>query len=176
MLTDNRFRWKVIDLDRRESKVDDSAWEPFAAAVQNSPLKYLDGISLDDCLKLRNDGLLHRMRYFLRRVWSRSRQDDEFSKAAAEQFAAELSEEVSAAEDEWKRIDANLLKWFARETAATVAAVPKVGLANAGWLAASLGILGAANIIDAETKRRNLPHRMPGAFFLEPKRRVEQDK
>jgi hypothetical protein len=176
LLTDNQVRWKMIEIDRREAKVDDSGWEPFASGVQNSALKYLKDISLNDCLKLRSDGLLDRMRSFLRRVWAKSQIGSEFSKATAEQFTAELSDEIAAAEAEWEKIDANLFKWFAGEFAATLAAAPSIGLANAGWLAASLSILGIANLTEAQISRRNLPRRMPGAFFLEPQKKAKPRK
>ena len=175
LLTDNRVRWKMIEIDRQEAQVDDSAWEPFAAAMQNVSLKYLEGIALDDCLRLRADGLLNGMRSFLRRVWARSKQADEFSRATAEQFAAELDGEVATAQAEWDQIDSRLLKWFRTEAAATLAAIPTIGAANVGWLAASLGILGIGNLTEAQMKRRGLSRRLPGAFFLEPKKRMEQN-
>jgi len=46
-------------------------------------------------------------------------------------------------------------------------------LANVGWLAASLCILGVANLSEAQVKRGNLPKRMPGAFFLGPRKRTK---
>jgi hypothetical protein len=176
LLTDNRVRWKMIEIDRREVGVNESAWEPFAAAMQTAQLKYLDDISLEGCLKLRKDGLLERMRSFLRRVWATARSEDGFSAATAEQFAAELDEEVALAEAEWKEIDANLVKWFAGEAAAALAAAPSIGLANVGWLAASLSLMGIANVTEAELKRRDLPRRMPGAFFMEPRAKRKQNQ
>ena len=166
LLTDNEFRWKIVELERAEAQVDDSAWEPFASAVQNTTFKYLDGIALEECLKLRKDGLLVGMRSFLRRVWSQSRVSDDFSKANAEQFAMELEAKVAETEVEWKKIDANLLKWFTSETAAAVAAVPTIGVANVGWMAASLGIMGVANLTEAQIRRHGFSRKMPGAFFL----------
>jgi hypothetical protein len=168
LLTDSQARWKMIEIDRREAKVDDSAWEPFAAAMENCSLKYLEDISLEDCLKLRSNGLLNRMRSFLRRVWAKSQVGNAFSRAIAEQFTAELSDEVAAAEEEWKHIDANLLKRFVRETVATAGVGPSIGLATVGWLAAC--ILGVANLAEAQINRRSLPRKMPGAFFLKPKK------
>jgi hypothetical protein len=171
LLTDNPVHWKMIEIDRRDAGAGDSLWEPFASAMQRAPLKYLDNLRFDDCRRLRNDGLLHRMRSFLRRVWAASRTGTDFSAANAEQFAAELDEQIAIANDEWRAIDRKLLKWFAGEAAGTVAAVPAIGLANAGWLAASLCLAGAANLASAGMKRHGLANRMPGAFFLEPMRR-----
>jgi hypothetical protein len=83
---------------------------------------------------------------------------------------------VAVAEAEWKEIDANLVKWFAGEAAAALVAAPSIGLANVGWLAASLSLLGIANVTEAELKRRDLPRRMPGAFFMEPRARRKQNQ
>jgi len=170
LLTDNPVRWKVIEIERMDAQVNDSVWEPFAATMQNAPLKYLNGVSLENCLKLRDDGLLLRMRSFLRLVWARSRIGEDFSRATAEQFSAELGEEVAAAETEWKSIDKKLTTWFAAEAAAALAAVPTIEIASSGWLAASLGVAGMANLADAHMRRKGLIQKMPGAFFLEPKK------
>ena len=91
---------------------------------------------------------------------------DDFSKANAEQFAMELEAKVAETEVEWKKIDANLLKWFTSETAAAVAAVPTIGVANVGWMAASLGIMGVANLTESQIRRHGFSSKMPGAFFL----------
>lgn len=166
LVTDNDFRWKMIEIDRRESGVDDSAWEPFSRTISKAPLKILENITLDDCLRLRKDGLLHRMRSFLRRVWAVARIGGDGSRGTAEQFAAELEHEVALAEQEWQRIDTRLLKWFGAETATALALTPQIGLANVAWLAASLATAGIANVIGSSVERRTLPKRMPGAFFL----------
>jgi len=170
MLTDSSVKWRMIELERKDTGADLGLWEPFASAVQRTDLKYLDGIPLNRCLELRQDGLLDGMRTFLRQVWSSSRTDGDFSRAAAEQFAGELDAQVAVADAEWRKIDTKLAQWFVGEVAAGLATAPSIGLANAGWVGASLVVLGGAHLADAHRKRRNLPERLPGAFFIEPRR------
>jgi hypothetical protein len=166
LLTDSDFRWSLIRIERQNEQIDESAWEPFANAVTKAPLKYISNLTLEDCLRLRKDGLLHRMRSFMRRVWANARIAEDFTLANAQQFAAELDQEIAIAEEEWRKIDSRFLKWFAGESAAALVAAPQIDYANVGWVAASLGILGAANLGDAHMKRKSLKKRMPCAFFL----------
>ena len=166
LLTDNEIRWKIIELDRKESGIDESSWEPFSRAIGNAPLKLLENISLEDCLRLRKDGLLNSMRLFLRRVWTEAGAGVSSHACSAQHFADELEHEVALAEDEWRQIDRKLMKWFGSEAAASLALAPQIGLANVSWLAASLAVAGVANLAESRSERRSLPHKMPGAFFL----------
>jgi hypothetical protein len=95
-----------------------------------------------------------------------SRVSEDFSAANAEQFAAELDEEIALADDEWRQIDSRLLKWFAGETATALVTASQIGFANVGWVAASWSLLGATDLAVAQLKRKSLRRKLPGAFFL----------
>ncbi len=162
MITDMRYRWKELELDRPQNAANDHDWSPFAKALQNAPLKILGNVELRAALALRNESRLERMRFFFNKVWKSCREPNEFSESNAINLAAELSEKIAEAEAEWKKIDQEILKWFGVAGAAAVAG------ASTGFLPALpvAGVGGIAALIEAQLKRRSFRDRYPAGFFL----------
>jgi hypothetical protein len=53
LFTDIYVKWKEIELDRKSHSAENKAWAPFAKALQNSTLRYLNNLRLDHALTLR---------------------------------------------------------------------------------------------------------------------------
>ena len=171
LITDMPYRWKEIELDREKSGVDAGNWAPFIKAFHDLPLKYLDNVTLAAALTLRKEGRLESMRAFLRKLWLASESADGFSPENVENLAAELNDRVAEAEEEWKKIDRELIKWFGGEVAAGLMAGATIGTGSATWLAGSVAVAGATSIAASTLKRRSVERRFPAAFFLRCKER-----
>jgi hypothetical protein len=164
LITDLPPRWREIELDRQSAGVDDSKWSPFAKAFQNLKLKYLDNVPLDAALRLRKEDRLEHMRGFLRKAWNSSG-DTSFDTANAEDLASELLERIREAEEEWVKIDRDLLRWFPM-VGGVAAAIASSG--GAGWLPAAIGAVtaGTSGLAVAQHQRMSFEHRFPAGFFL----------
>jgi hypothetical protein len=162
IITDRKFRWAEIEFDRKESGIDESAWTPFAKAMQNANLKVLEGISLEDALRLRSENRLESLRLFLRRVWKKAREPNDFDASNATSLAAELDDQIKMAREEWAKIDRDLMTWMGTAAAGLVAT------SFVGFMpAASVGVVGgAAAILRAGRSRADFKERFPAGFFL----------
>ncbi len=117
-------------------------------------------------LKLRKDGYLEDMRAFLRRVWVSCSIGEDFDKNNAENLSAELIEHINNADAEWRKIDANLIKWFGSESILGTVIGVSAGVAN--WIpAAAIAAAGVVNLIQSKSERHRFIARFPAAFFIE---------
>src|SRR6185437_13521606 len=104
-------------------------------AFQNVSFQFLENVPVAAALKLRQEGRLENMRSFLRRVWNESRADDELGEENALALADELQERINEADDEWKKINADGVKWWTASTAGVLAATPSlIAQGGAAWL------------------------------------------
>lgn len=167
LFTDIHVRWMEIELDREEHSAENKAWAPFAKALQNSQLRYLNNLRLEHALTLRKEGRLESLRGFMKRVWKGAATENQFDSANAIHLSDELAEQIRIAEIEWKKIDAALLKIVG--TAATgglLAAGPLIAAGHAYFLAAASAVAGAVPLIGSTIQRRSFPGRFPAAFFM----------
>ena len=142
-------------------------WSALAKAFHNIRLKYFGKLDLDHALKLRNEGRLENLRAFLRRVWSVASSSDPFGGSNVQFLADELEAKVREAEEEWKQIDRDLIKWIGAETAAGFAAGRSlIESGNAEFFAAAVAVAGTANLIASTLKRKGFPDKFPAAFFM----------
>lgn len=169
LITDIRYRWKEIEIDRAAGNIDNGGWSAFAKAFADINLKFIQETSLDNALRLRKEGRLHNMRTFLRSVWKKVGSGDSFSSERVEDLAAELQQHVREAETEWRKIDEDLLKWGGIEFAGILASGTLLGSGAPGWLAASVAVAGATQLAYSSSRRKSLGIRYPGAFFLGPR-------
>jgi len=164
LVTDIRSRWREIEGDQRDSGIDSGRWTPFAKAVQNLQFKYLDGVGLDDAIRLRNQNRLDDLRSFFRRVWNSVADRDEFDDAITEDLSAELIHLIAEADAEWRKIDEDLLK------SARIEGVGALGLAIAtgqgAWAAGSFAAAQAVSIGVSTVRRQRYVKTHPAAFFL----------
>lgn len=173
LVTDIYVRWREIELDRESHNAESKMWSPFAKALQDSPLRYLNAIRLEHALKLRQEGRLESLRSFFVRVWKSARTDDVFDSVNAQVLAEELREEIANARNEWKEIDRDLVKIAGAELATgLVAAGSLVAEGNAHFLAAAVGVTGAATLLSSRWRRKSFPERFPAAFFMN----IEEDR
>jgi hypothetical protein len=162
IVTDLRVRWKELELDRQAGRIDLEGWSPFAKTLQECDFKLLNNVPMQAALKLREEKRLESLRLFLRKVWSNCRDPDEFSASNAVNLAAELREEVAKANEEWRKIDEDLLKWIG------VAGAQLVTSGVVGFVPAAAGaaVTGITGLIHASMKRNAFKDRYPAGFFL----------
>ena len=161
-------RWREIELDRAKAKIDERKWSPFAKAFHNAPIKYLDNVPLESARLLRKEERLEDMRGFLRKVW-RASGDDSFNSANVDNLTAELLEHVREAEDEWRKIDRDLIKWLGGAGALG----SLIGAGTGSWLPAVATTVssGLAALAAAKHAHLSLDKRFPAGFFLKLKTR-----
>jgi hypothetical protein len=168
LLTDMEPRWIEIALDREAGQIDDGGWSAFSQAFQDLPFKYLRNVPLGTALRLRQEGRLEGLRSFLRRSWNAAVPEQQPSRSAVENLAAELQEKINEAEAEWDKIDRDLLKWFGSTSAVGALVGPAIGVGAAGWGAAAIGVAlaGMTELAVAHGLRDSYAKRYPAAFFL----------
>ena len=173
LVTDLPSKWKEIEIDRNIEGADYSEWEPLAKAFQNIDLKYLDSVGLDHALTLREEERLSKLRVFLRKTWNAACSGNPYGDQNIKYLAEELESEVADAEEEWKQIDRDLIKWFGGESAATLlAAGPLIASGHAAFLGAAFVTAGTSTLISSTLKRRGFKDKMPASFFMDLKRKM----
>ncbi len=172
LFTDIHVRWREIELDRESHSAENKVWAPFAKAMQNTRLKYLNSLHLEHALRLREEGRLASLRVFLSKVWKAASKGDEFDDANAVLLGEELGEQVREAEVEWKKIDEDLLRHAcAAATGGLLAAGPLIAAGHAYFLAAALAVAGLAPVVNSTIQRHRFPDRFPAAVFM----KIEDD-
>jgi SEC-C motif len=167
LFTDISSKWKEMELDREAHSAENKVWAPFAKALQEAKLKYLNCLRPQHALQLRDEGRLESLRTFLRKVWKTASTDDQFDDANAILLTEELGDEVRKAEQEWKKIDRDLAKIVKAEAVTgLLAAGPMLAAGHALFLAAALGVAGVGTLASSTMKRRSFPDRFPAAFFM----------
>ena len=173
LVTDLHVRWKEIELDRDTHNAQNKQWAPFAKAVQEAPFRYLDQVSLAHALALRQEGRLESFRGFFHRVWRDAVRGDEYDEANAVALADELHEKVREAEDEWRKIDRDLVKMIGSGgvVSALLQAGPLVASGHAAFLAAAVVLAGGTGLALSTMRRGGFADRFPAAFFMDLSKR-----
>lgn len=167
LFTDIPVKWKEMELDRENHSAQNKVWAPFAKALQNTPLRYLNNLRLDHALALRKEGRLESLRGFLGRVWKDASAENAFASENALELAEELGQRIREAENEWRKIDTDLLKLVgAAAFPGLLSAGPLIAAGHAYFLAAAVGVAGAGAILNSTRQRRSFPDRFPAAFFM----------
>lgn len=171
LVTDIPSRWKEIEVDRSGKGIAESEWSPLAKAFQNIDLKYLNCVELQHALSLRNEGRLQSLRTFLKHLWGAACTGDPYGSQNVQHLADELGVKIKEAEEEWKQIDRDLLKWLGGEAAAAlVSGPPLIETGHAAFLAAAFTVAGLATLGATKLKRKGFPDKFPAAFFMKLKK------
>jgi hypothetical protein len=171
LVTDLESRWKEIELDREQAGIQQPEWSPLARAFQNANLKYLNTLDLPHALAIRQEGRLESLRSFLRGLWSAAATGNPFAEQNAQYLADELEAAVRSAEEEWKQIDRDLLKWLGGEAAAALlSAGPLIASGQAEFVAAAAITAGTATLTASYMQRRGFQDKFPAAFFMKIKK------
>lgn len=167
LFTDIHSKWKEIELDRKSQSAINKIWAPFAKALQNTPLKYLNNLRLEHALTLRREGRLESLRGFLAKVWKGARTEKEFDSENALLLSEELGIQIRAAEQEWKQLDRDLLKFISPfALSGLLSAGPLIATGHAEFLAAAAAVAGGLSLAGSRWQRRLFPDRFPAAFFM----------
>jgi hypothetical protein len=168
LFTDLKARWALIEHDRANSSAESKVWSPFAKAVQNTKLHFLNNLELHHALKLRQEGRLESLRSLLTSVWEKARGEEPFDEAGAIHLANHLVEAVDDAEAEWRHIQKDLVKIVGTSlSAGTLSAGPTIAAGHALWLAAAaiIGTVGVMGWSGIQTRAYLKKH--PAAFFMD---------
>jgi AraC-like DNA-binding protein len=167
LFTDIPVKWREIEMDRESHSAENKVWAPFAKALQNTPLRYLNNLRLEHALTLRQEGRLESLRGFLARVWKDAGTENQFDGAGALLLSEELAERIRDAEREWEKIDRDLLRIVGGEAVAgLLAAGPLIAGGHAYFLAAAAAVAGVGPLINSTLRRRSFADRFPAAFFM----------
>ena len=168
LITDMHSRWREIELDRQANNAESTIWSPFAKALQESTLKCLGNVGLEHALALRKEKRLESLRGFFLRVWKAARADEPFDASNVRLLTEELRGEIAAAEDEWKKIDYDLITRAGSSLLAAGSGIISQG--SGFFLAAETAVAGVAGAVGFLRKslldHKNFPNRFPAAFFL----------
>jgi hypothetical protein len=162
IITDLRFRWLELQTDFDAVRGNLRNWSPFAKAFDNVRLKVLENVPLPAALRLRSENRLESMRLFLRKVWNDSRESELFAEENAVALAAELHHEIRRAEDEYKKIDRELLTVLGASTG-TLLASSAIGFVPA---ASAALVANAVGLVRSQWQRRSFETQCPAGFFL----------
>lgn len=168
-ITNLSYRWKEISLDRSGLQ-GENGWTPFAKAFNGLEFKFLENVPLSVALTLRKQERLKELRLFFNRIWRAAKEEDSFSESNVTNLTSELQHHIVEAEDEWRNIDRDLVKWLGGELIIGVTGAVATGGAN--WMPPALATIaaGLTTLGVSRDKRRSLVHRYPAAFFLQLKR------
>jgi hypothetical protein len=170
LFTDLHARWAMIEHDR-PATAENNVWSPFAKALQNTTLRYLNNLSLDHALKLRGEGRLEGLRSFLTGVWDKARGDQPFSEDGSIHLANSLADAINSADAEWALIKKDLAKVIGTSAAASVtAAGPAILSGNALFMGAATAaaVIGAASVATwSRYQRSAYLKKHPAAFFMD---------
>ncbi len=166
LVTDIKSRWKEIEIDRKNQNIEIREWSPFAKAIQNLELKYLNNIELKHALTLRKENRLESLRVFLQRVWKSACSGEPFNEINAKFLADELNYEIRKAEAEWKKIDRDLLKWFGSEL---IVAGKQILTGSGYFLPAMIALMGIIKLGTTQLERKSFQDKFPAAFFMKIK-------
>ena len=169
LFTDLKARWALIQHDRADSGAESHVWSPFAKAVQETRLNFLNSLSLTHALRLREERRLEGVRSVMRSAWLKDKSDDPFDEQGAIYFAENLRDEVRRAEAEWDEIKSDLAKLGGAELTAggLLAASPLIATGNASWVAGA-AIAGTVGfLLSSHYKQRTFLKRHPAAFFMD---------
>lgn len=167
LVTDLHVRWREIELDRESHSVENKVWAPFAKAIQEAPLKYLNSVRLEDALTLRQEQRLESLRGFLQRVWKEASTGDAFDEVNSMRLAEELQDQIRLTEVEWNQIGIDLMKRIGEGlTAGLLAAGPLIAAGHGMFLAAAAAAASAFTLGTDQAQRSKFPDKFPAAFFM----------
>ena len=173
-ITDLPSRWKEIELDHSQLKIEQNEWTSFIKAFHSLDFKFFDNIDLNFVLKVRKENRLKNLRSFLSRLWRKSVSGDKYSEENVKILKEELEHHFREAEYEWKNINNDLLKWIRTETLGLGATAPSLISQGRGYLLVG-GILisSAITAVVDWSKRHNFKLKYPTSFMLDLIRKEE---
>lgn len=169
LFTDLKAKWAQIER-ARGTNADTEVWSPFAKAIQNTKLQFLNNLDLQHAMRLRAEGRLENLRSFMTKVWAKAQGDKPFSDRAAVDLASELTAAVGEAEAEWALLKSELVKRTSQGAVASLAALgPAIATGTALWHAAATAV-GAVGVgLWSKYQRRQYDVKFPAGFFMDLK-------
>jgi len=169
LYTDMPFRWKEISSVGDQNNERQNLWGPITKSFQQLDFKFLNKVDPTFANQVRQDGRLESLRNFLRKTWvSLSKaESDPMNSEKITALKDELTEEYHKAEADWKKIDADLLKWVTGSGG--LGGVLAAGGMN--WQIPALGFSLAAigQLLGARYQRGRFKANVPLSVFVDLK-------
>jgi hypothetical protein len=171
-ITDIPSRWKEIEFDHKSLNIEQSKWNPFIKAFQNLDFKFFDKVNLDYALKVRKENKLVSLRSFLSRLWRNSAIENKYSDENIGILKEELEHHFREAENEWKEINNDLIKWIRNEVIGIGATAHNlISQGQSYLLFGGVVISGITTAVVDWSKRHDFKLKYPTSFMLDLKRK-----
>jgi hypothetical protein len=168
--TERRTRLKLIDALFEGNNAAAQEWAPLAQAFAQIEMKFLNEVSSDFAIGLRQDGRLQSFRSLLRRIWAEIDSDTGTTPSAVLSFSDELRGEYEVARGEWETIRVDAVK---------------MGLSAAGLFAAGAFALNLPTFLSAGgtlvgayehwRKAKSFRAKNPASVLIDLKKRENRD-
>ena len=170
LFTDLHARWAAIQHDKRKQTAENTVWSPFAKAVQNTKLYYLNNLTLDHALRLRTENRLEGVRDVMTEAWEKVRTEEPFEERNALELATRLNDAVGEAESEWQDIKADVVKYGGVGLAGSIlSAGAAIAAGQAVFVAAAAFVGSAVFGVWSKIKITGDFKKYPAAFFMDLK-------
>jgi len=179
--TNLRSKWNSLLGARNDLSETSKVWSPLTKAFQELDFKFLNNVDPKFALTIRKDRRLESLRNYLRKLWVSLKGEPDNSKidSLVRDFRDELTDAYMKAEDEWKDIDRELIKWSSGSftSASLAAAIGEAVLTGSISLAlplAAAGLSGIPAVVNARFARRRFRARSPLSVFIDLSRHKPQ--
>ena len=142
-----------------------NVWTPLTHSFHGLEFRFLDNVTSEFALSMRQDGRLEPFRGFLRRIWTAASSTASHGdlEEQARDFKDELAGEYEKAKADWTRIDRDLLLTSGTAVAGGVAA----GALSLAFPMLGLGVGLLTQLVGSRMKRREFRRRVPMSVFLD---------
>lgn len=174
--TDSPAKWRELLSASGNLSADAQRWSPLTHAFQNLDFPFLNNVSPDFVLRLRQEGRLSSFRSYLERVWKNinGTADPQRSQEHSRQFTDELNSEYARASAEWAAIKREVANFGGTWAGGAVGlggglAAPIVmgQLKFLGFGAAAAVILFVNQLFQNRGKRADFKLKNPMSVFIE---------
>lgn len=148
-------------------------WSPLTCAFHELDFRFLNNVDARFALRMREEGRLEGLRLYLRKLWGSLNAEPNPSRidSMVRDFRDELHDAYRKAEDEWKSIDRDLVKWSAG-TMATVGAVATGAAILTGGISLALplitaGLSGFPPLVKSRFDRTSFRVKTPMSVFID---------
>jgi hypothetical protein len=173
LYTNRHSQWDEILSTKQTTESEPEVWSPLTQAFQQLEFDFLDNVSADFVVGLKEEERLASLRNYLRKIWKNiETQNSSIRESTVKEFKDELIEEHAKAKDEWKQIDTKLRDWvLGKGTMASGIALGASQILTGGmnWQVPAAGFcLNAVNeLLNARAKRKSFRTNTALSVFID---------
>ncbi|HCK17555.1 MAG TPA: hypothetical protein DHW36_03490 [Thalassospira sp.] len=169
IFTDINARWEILKYEREKLSAESKEWSPFAKALSEVELNFLNNVDLDIALRLRDEGKLNGVRGVLRQSWKAELGNDPYDDTSAIKLKQNLVTAIDEARGEWEEIRASLAKFNLNDLVLSsgLAAATTISTGHVELIASASAAIGVTTSrIYKHHKAQGFAHKFPASFFL----------